>query len=78
MVGLFEDYPLAADKHDEMFAYGERPEESVRTAYRHLSSTVEQVGWEDLQSRSEYLSSTYRDQGVTFDIAEHSSKLAPS
>ncbi|MGI8947682.1 MAG: circularly permuted type 2 ATP-grasp protein [Ornithinimicrobium sp.] len=68
MAGLFQDYPLAADKHDEMFAYGESAEESVRTAYQQLSGTVEEVGSDDLQSRSEYLSSTYRDQGITFDI----------
>jgi uncharacterized circularly permuted ATP-grasp superfamily protein len=68
MSGLFEDYPLAPDKHDEMFAWAADPEEAVRPAYQHLATAVEEVGSEDLQSRSDYLSTNYRDQGVTFDI----------
>lgn len=67
MAGLYEGYPLAADKHDEMFAFDEAGPEEIRGAYSRLASGLSDVGSEDLQSRSEYLSSTYHDQGVTFD-----------
>ncbi|MGB3184395.1 MAG: circularly permuted type 2 ATP-grasp protein [Ornithinimicrobium sp.] len=41
---------------------------TIRSAYRNLDRAFEQVSAEDLQTRSDNLSSNYSDQGVTFDI----------
>ncbi|CAN5346251.1 circularly permuted type 2 ATP-grasp protein [soil metagenome] len=75
MADMFDGYPLDAHIHDEMFDPGEAAQgstehdaASVRTAYKNLDRAFEQVTAEDLQSRSDYLSSNYSDQGVTFDI----------
>ncbi len=71
MADMFDGYPLAPHMHDEMFEAGleEIPEDpAVRSAYQNLSRAFEDVSAEDLQSRADYLSSNYSDQGVTFDI----------
>lgn len=71
MADMFDGYPLAAHMHDEMFEAGlEETAEGpgVRSAYQNLSRAFEHVSADDLQSRSDYLSSNYSDQGVTFDI----------
>jgi uncharacterized circularly permuted ATP-grasp superfamily protein len=69
MADMFDGYPLAEHMHDEMFAAIENGDDpAIRTAYRNLSTAFRDVSAEDLRSRSDYLSSNYSDQGVTFDI----------
>ncbi|MCI9888930.1 circularly permuted type 2 ATP-grasp protein [Micrococcales bacterium 31B] len=50
---------------DEMIAH----DQSVRTSYRHLHSTLSRLDNADLRQRADALARTYLAQGVTFDFA---------
>lgn len=64
MTGIFEAYRTRPNTYDEMYAdSGE-----TRSAYAQLRRQVEQLTPDDLRTRADYLSHTYLDQGVTFDI----------
>ncbi len=60
---LFANYPTAAGVYDEMLGGG-----SVRRPYVNLSRAAAGFTADEMRSRSDYLSSTYLDQGVTFDV----------
>ena len=62
-VDHFDGYPTRAEVFDEMFDGS-----GTRQAYQGLEQAVSQLGADEMRSRSEYLQSTYLDQGVTFDV----------
>ncbi len=64
MTGIFEEYRTRPNTYDEMYAEGGQ----TRSAYIQLRRQVEQLTPDDLRTRADYLSHTYLDQGVTFDI----------
>ncbi len=61
---LFENYlDGAGDAYDEMFDGDE-----LRGPYRALAETLAQVSAPEVQARAESLTTSYLEQGVTFDI----------
>jgi uncharacterized circularly permuted ATP-grasp superfamily protein len=60
---LFDDYPRGQSAYDEMVG-----PDGVRSAQRTVADGLERLGLDEVRSRAEYLSSSYIDQGVTFDI----------
>lgn len=80
--GFFDGYNVPEHIHDEMFrSTGELGVPDlpdgvtsagegvpIRTAYAHLHRQLQQISEEDVRQRADYLSSSYQDQGVTFDI----------
>ena len=60
---LFDDYPRGLAAYDEMVG-----PDGVRPAQRTVAAGLEGLGLDEVRARAEYLSSTYIDQGVTFDI----------
>lgn len=64
MKGIFEAYRNRADTYDEMYA----EDATTRPAYVELRRQVERLTPDDMRTRADYLSHTYLDQGVTFDI----------
>ena len=61
---LFEDYlDGAGDAYDEMFDGDE-----LRGPYRALAESLGQVSAPEVQARAESLTTSYLEQGVTFDI----------
>ncbi len=63
MSELFEDYPIRDGVFDEMFG-----PEGLRDTYEALAKSIDTLSDDDMRSRSDYLKSTYLDQGVTFDV----------
>ncbi|MDE9364996.1 circularly permuted type 2 ATP-grasp protein [Luteipulveratus sp. YIM 133132] len=63
MTGHFDDYEPRPATYDEMFDGAD-----VRASYATVREQVDRLSPEELRARSEYLSSSYLDQGVTFDI----------
>ncbi|MCH8627659.1 circularly permuted type 2 ATP-grasp protein [Arsenicicoccus piscis] len=63
MTQLFEDYASAPGVFDEMFG-----EDGLRPTYAALHQRLCALGSDEVRTRSDYLSSAYIDQGVTFDI----------
>lgn len=74
--GLFEGYSVPSHLHDEMvesstsseLASGGGGSDGIRAAYAHLHRQLSQVSDDDVRGRADYLSSSYQDQGVTFDV----------
>ena len=61
---LFENYlDGAGDAYDEMFDGGE-----LRGPYRALAASFAEVSAPEVQARAEALTTSYLEQGVTFDI----------
>ncbi len=60
---LFADYPGTTGTYDEMF-----DEEVVRSGYAAVHRQMRELRPDEMRSRADFLSSTYVDQGVTFDI----------
>jgi uncharacterized circularly permuted ATP-grasp superfamily protein len=61
---LFENYrDGAGDAYDEMFDGDE-----LRGPYRALAQSFQQVSAPEVQARAEALTTSYLEQGVTFDI----------
>ncbi|WP_122263557.1 circularly permuted type 2 ATP-grasp protein [Ornithinimicrobium cerasi] len=65
MAGPLDQYPTRAGVFDETVA----GDGAVREAYRQMVEQFEALGLEDVRSRAEYVSTSYHDQGVTFDYA---------
>ncbi len=63
MTELFTDYPTTQGTYDEMFDVG-----SVRTGYSGVHRQMRGLRPDEMRLRADFLSSTYVDQGVTFDI----------
>ncbi len=62
---MFEDYASGmGSAYDEMFTSSTE----LRTPYRQLQPSLQEMGPAELQTRVEALQSSYLDQGVTFDI----------
>ena len=64
-MGLYADYPVTDNVFDEMIADAQG---TVRTPYARLGKAFESMDFEELQQRAEYMSNSYRNQGVTFDV----------
>ena len=64
MTGIFEAYRTRPNTYDEMYA----ADGQTRPAYQQLRRQVDELTPADLRARADYLSHTYLDQGVTFDI----------
>ena len=60
---LFDRYPRGQAAYDEVVG-----PDGIRAAQRSVVEGLDSLGIEELRARSEYLRSTYIDQGVTFDI----------
>ena len=60
---LFSEYPVLESTYDEMFA-----SDGVRSGYAGVLRQMSGLRPDELLGRADFLSSTYLDQGVTFDI----------
>lgn len=60
---MFEGYESGGPAYDEMF-----DGEELRSPYRRLRSSLQEMTTPDLVARVEALQSSYLDQGITFDI----------
>lgn len=65
MEGLFDGYIAPEGTYDEMFV---DDQDSVRTPSARLKKLFDSMSMEEIQQRADYMSNTYRNQGVTFDI----------
>ena len=63
MFATFDRYRTPAGTYDEMF-----DGEAVRGPYARIHNRVTALSPEELRARAEFLSRSYVDQGVTFDI----------
>ena len=61
--GLFDDYAGSGPAYDEMLGG-----DGVRPAYSSVLRQMRKLSDEEVRSRSDYVKSTYVDQGVTFDF----------
>ncbi|WP_370587314.1 circularly permuted type 2 ATP-grasp protein [Yimella sp. cx-51] len=64
MTGIFDAYQTRPNTFDEMFTESGE----TRAAYAGVRRQVEHLAPSDVRTRADYLSHTYLDQGVTFDI----------
>lgn len=64
MTGIFDVYATRPNTYDEMYA----SDGSTRPAYVEMRRQVQRLAQGELRTRADYLSHTYLDQGVTFDI----------
>src|SRR6478736_6454289 len=75
MGDLFDGYGVATRRRngvqpwDEMFEDPESTDETARTPYREIHSTLARMTQAELRGRTEALASSYLAQGVTFDFA---------
>ena len=60
---MFEGYRSPEGTYDEMF-----DGDAVRPAYEALGAAISALPPGELETRSEYMSSTYLDRGVTFAV----------
>ena len=63
MPGPFTDYPTRAEVFDETVAH----DGTVRQTYEQVAEQFAALGSEDVRARADYVSTSYHDQGVTFD-----------
>jgi len=67
---MFDRYTLQGEAFDEMFAgqseRGQRPD--VRAPYAKVHQRITALSPNEVRARAEFLSRSYVDQGVTFDI----------
>ena len=63
MPGPFTDYPTRAEVFDETVAH----DGTVRQTYEQVAEQFAALGSDDVRARADYVSTSYHDQGVTFD-----------
>src|SRR5699024_991678 len=63
MPGPFTDYPTRAEVFEETVAH----DGHVTQTCEQVAEQIAALGSEDVRARADYVSTSYHDQGVTFD-----------